>query len=76
MSRCHSYSVEPRFGGPHGCWSSWTVRPIGGKRGIKTFPLRKDAIAFALGLRHCRWAFIHTLDGAVQYVRRGGVHNG
>jgi hypothetical protein len=70
VSRPVSYNVEPRFGGPQGCWSSWTVRPMGGKKGVKTFSYRKAAIAFAVGLRHCRYVFVHTLDGTVDYVKR------
>jgi hypothetical protein len=69
MTRPCSYNVEPRFGGPRGCWSSWTVRPMGGKKGVKTFSRRRSAILFAMGLRHCRWVFVHTLDGTVQYVK-------
>jgi hypothetical protein len=70
VSRPVSYNVEPRFGGPRGCWSSWTVRPVGGKKAIATFSYRKTAIAFAVGLRHCRYVFVHTLDGTVHYVKR------
>ena len=66
------YHVEPRIGGPHGCWSSWTVRPFGGKKGIKTFSYRKKAIAFAEGLKRARFVVVHKLDGTVHYVRQTG----
>jgi hypothetical protein len=70
MSGPVSYNVEARFSGPRYCWSSWTVRPMGGKKGIRTFSRRSAAIAFAVGLKRCRWVFVHTLDGTVQYVKR------
>jgi hypothetical protein len=47
----------------------WVVEPATTSRVIKIFRYRRQAVAYALRRKNCRYVFVYTIHGACQYVK-------